>query len=322
MAPSQSSFGEARKLLSIPLFVPAFVAVVLAILAEALGFSYIALLAIETIGLSPFELGAFLTLSAISGIAASTIFGHLHDRKPVVWPLILSLAAKVLGFGLCAILREPWMLWLNAAVFLGVSSASYALLFAIARGYLDGANDAVISSGMAALRMGGSLSWAVGPALGAAIVAWWTIEGVYLIAGALAGSALAVVVIGGLKVLPALSERDPIDLGVLSSTAPIVIALTAYHTAMFAGSNALSILVAREFGSATDVGLLFSLCAVLEVIVMGIFVIRPAAGPSRLLLLFGFSALRSLRPILPFRLFGPPCGRFTSANFSGQSASR
>jgi SET family sugar efflux transporter-like MFS transporter len=289
MASSQSSFSAARTLLSIPLFVPVFTAIVLAILAEAMGFSYIALLAVETIGLSPFELGAFLTLSALSGMMASTIFGHLHDQKPVVWPLILSLVAKALGFGLCAILREPWMLLMDAALLLGVSSASFALLFAIARSYLDGTNDAVVSSGMAALRMGGSLSWAVGPALGAAIVAWWTIEGIYLIAGALAGAALAVVVIGGLKVIPASSKREPLDLNVLCSTAPIVLALTAFHTAMFAGSNALSILVAKQFGSSTDVGLMFSLCAALEVIVMSIFVIRPAAGSSRWLLLFGFA---------------------------------
>jgi len=289
MASRQSSFGTARELLRVPLFVPALLAIVLAILAEAMGFSYIALLVVETIGLSPFELGVCLTLSALSGMLVSTIFGHLHDRKPAAWPLILSLVAKAAGFGLCAILREPWMLWLNAAVFLGVSSASFALLFAIARTYLEEANDAVISSGMAALRMGGSLSWAVGPALGAAIVTWWTIEGIYVIAGALASSALAVVVICGLKAMPVSSNREPIDRSVLSSTAPIVTALIAFHTAMFAGSNALSILVAQDFGSATDVGLLFSLCAALEVVVMGIFVIRPAAGTNRWLLLFGFA---------------------------------
>lgn len=288
MATDQPNVHVARKLLGIPLFVPAFVALVLAMLAEAMGFSYIALLAVEVTGLNPLELGAFLTLSAVSGMIVSTAFGHLHDNKPVVWPLLLSLVAKGLGFGLCAVLTDPWMLLANAAVLFGISAASFALLFAIAKSYLDGMDDRVVASGMAALRMGNSLSWALGPAVGAAIVAGWAIEGVYLVAAALAGLALAVVVFARLTVAPIAAKREPITIALLVSTAPIVVALTAFHTAMFSGSNAMSIVVAQQFGSQADVGLLFSLCALLEVVVMSLFVIRPAASFSRWLLLAGF----------------------------------
>ncbi|RZI93162.1 MAG: MFS transporter, partial [Rubrivivax sp.] len=57
---------------------------------------------------------------------------------------------------------------------------------------------------------------------------------------------------------------------------------------MFMGSNAMSIVVVRELGSETDVGLLFSLCAALEVLVMGLFVVRPMAKVSVPLLVLGF----------------------------------
>lgn len=288
MATGQPTLHSASRLLGVRQFAPAFLALVLAMLAEAMGFSYIALLAVEVIGLNPLELGAFLTLSALSGMVASTVFGHLHDHRPVVWPLLLSLLAKAVGFGLCAVLTEAWMLLLNAAVLFGISGASFALLFAIAKSYLDGADERLVASGMAALRMGNSMSWAIGPALGAAVVAWWTIEGIYIAAAALAGLALAVVVLAGLKVVPPASQRQPITVGVLVSTAPILLALTAFHTAMFAGSNAMSILVVQQYGSPTDVGLLYSLCALLEVMAMSLFVIRPAAGASRWLLLAGF----------------------------------
>lgn len=288
MATGQPTLHSASRLLGVRQFAPAFLALVLAMLAEAMGFSYIALLAVEVIGLDPLELGAFLTLSALSGMVASTVFGHLHDHRPVVWPLLLSLLAKAVGFGLCAVLTEAWMLLLNAAVLFGISGASFALLFAIAKSYLDGADERLVASGMAALRMGNSMSWAIGPALGAAVVAWWTIEGIYIAAAALAGLALAVVVLAGLKVVPPASQRQPITVGVLVSTAPILLALTAFHTAMFAGSNAMSILVVQQYGSPTDVGLLYSLCALLEVMAMSLFVIRPAAGASRWLLLAGF----------------------------------
>lgn len=288
MATDQTPVHVARKLLGVPLFLPAFVALVLAMLAEAMGFSYIALLAVDIIGLNPLELGAFLTLSAVSGMIASTAFGHLHDHRPVVWPLLLSLLAKGFGFGLCAMLTEPWMLMLNAAVLFGISGASFSLLFAIAKSYLDGADDQLVASGMAALRMGNSLSWAFGPAMGAAIVASWMVEGVFLASAALAGLALAVVILANLKVVPSAPRREPITIHLLVSTAPIVLALTAFHTAMFSGSNAMSIIVAQEFGSQADVGLLFSPCALLEVAVMSLFVIRPAAASGRWLLLAGY----------------------------------
>lgn len=290
MATAQTVIQLAPKLLSIPLFLPAFIVIFLAMLAEAMGFSYIALLAVEKIGMSPMELGAFLILSAVSGMIASTVLGYLYDHTPVLWPILLSLAAKALGFGLCAVLAEPWMFLLNSASLLGVSAASFPLLFAIARSYLDGTDERLIASGMAALRMATSLSWTVGPALAAAIVAWWGIEGVYLAAAALATLAIAVFVLAGVKVRPrALVERQRITRSILISAVPILVALVAYHAAMFAGSSAMSILVAQEFGSSSDVGLLLSLCALLEVVAMSIYIVRPAANAGRLLLLAGFS---------------------------------
>ena len=63
-----------------------------------------------------------------------------------------------------------------------------------------------------------------------------------------------------------------------------------FHMAMFMGSIALSItLVERLGGNESDVGLLFSLCAALEVLVMGCFVIRPTRGSRKLWMLSGFA---------------------------------
>ena len=70
---------------------------------------------------------------------------------------------------------------------------------------------------------------------------------------------------------------------------PAAVALTLFNTAMFMGSNALSIVtIGNLSGSETDVGLLFSLCAAIEVVVMGAFVIWPAHRGDRRVLLVGF----------------------------------
>jgi len=283
------SLSSSLALFKVPSFTPALLAILFSVLAEAVGFSYMALLAVEKIGMSPLELSAFLTLSAISGIAVTTVFGHLHDRRPVLWPLFVSLGAKVVAFGLCAVLTQSWMLIAVAVALFGPSSASFALMFAMAKGYLDRVGGETVSRGMASLRVASSLSWAIGPAFGAALVTGWSFTGVYVGAALLSALALAVVFACRITVVPAATEeRQQITLGVVLAAAPAVIAMTAFHTSMFMGSNAMSIVVARELGSETDVGLLFSLCAAIEVVVMGLFVIRPMRKASVGLLAFGF----------------------------------
>jgi len=288
------SFSSSLALFKVPSFTPALVAILCATLAEAVAGSYMALLAVEKIGMSPLELSAFLTLSAISGIAATTLFGHMHDRKPILWPLLLSLVAKIIGYALCAVLSETWMLLAVAFVLFGLSNASFALMFAMAKGYLDRVGGETVLRGMASLRMASSLSWAIGPALGAALVAVWSFGGVYIGATLLAVLALVVVLASRIKMVPAdTAERQKITLDVVRAAAPAVIAMTAFHTVMFMGSNAMSIVVVRELGSETDVGLLFSLCAALEVIVMGLFVVRPMTKVSVPLLALGFALFAS-----------------------------
>ena len=283
------SFSSSLALFRVPSFTPALLAVLFAVLAEAVAGSYAALLAVEKLGMSPLELSAFLTASAISGIAVTTLFGHLHDRRPIMWPLLLSLVAKILGLSLYAFASETWMLIAAAFLLGGLSSASYALLFAMAKGYLDRVGGDTVLRGMASLRMTSSMSWAIGPALGAALVAVWSFEGVYLGAALLGVLALGVVLLSRIKVVPAATEeRQRITLGVVRAAAPAVLALTAFHTAMFMGSNAMSIVVVRGLGTETDVGLLFSFCAALEVVVMGVFVVRPVAARSIGLLAIGF----------------------------------
>ena len=97
-----------------------------------------------------------------------------------------------------------------------------------------------------------------------------------------------IVMVSKVKVPLAPPERQPFAPGVLLSTAPVIVALTTFHAAMFAGSSAVSIVVGHEFEAPAHVGALFSLCAVLEVALMSLFVLRPAERASRSLLLLGF----------------------------------
>jgi SET family sugar efflux transporter-like MFS transporter len=284
--PSRSSTLD---LLKVPSFRPVVLALLFSGLAEATAGSFMALLAVEKIHMAPLELSAFLTLSAVSGLAVTTFFGHMHDRKPVMWPLLLALVARIAGYVLCAFVTDAWVLIAGAFVLFGLSSASFPLLFAIAKGYLDQTDPPTMQRGMAGMRLIGSLSWAIGPAVGAVLVAIYAFEGVFLGAAVMVAVALVIVVGSGLKAVLATEPKPKVTLDAVRAAAPAVIALTAFHTAMFMGGTAMSVVTVQELGTATDVGLLFSLCAALEVVIMSLFVVRPVAGASRRLMLVGFA---------------------------------
>ncbi len=284
------SFRPSLALLKVPSFAPTMLAALLTILAEAVAGSYMALLAVEKVGMTPLELTLFMTLSSLAGIGFTTWFGQRHDSRPALWPLLLSLGAKIVAYVLFAFVASPWLLILVGFTALGLGSASFSLLFAIAKGQLDLVGGDTVSRGMAGMRMVSSLAWAIGPAIGAALVAVASFGGVYLGAAALALVALLTVVATRLRVMPAAApgQRRGIDLATVRMAAPGVLALTAFHTAMFMASVAMSIVVVQDLGTETDVGLLFSLCAAIEVVVMGLFVVRPMARVSHGLLIAGF----------------------------------
>jgi SET family sugar efflux transporter-like MFS transporter len=277
-------------LFRIPAFVAAALGILLTVIAQAMAMTYGTLNAVERAGMSPLQLTVFLTAGAVSGIVFTTLFGRWLDRHARRWPLILTLVATIVGSGLAAVVVDPIALTLIAFTLTGLSLPAFPLLFGIAKGHLDGADPAVASSGMAALRMLSSLAWTVGPALGALAVAVWHFPGVFVGAAACGLIALAIVIFANLKPVantaPILTTAETVALW--RSALPAAVALTLFHTAMYMGSNAMVIVVAGDLGSETDVGLMFSLCAAIEVFVMGAFVIWPARRASRPLIIIGF----------------------------------
>jgi SET family sugar efflux transporter-like MFS transporter len=68
-------------------------------------------------------------------------------------------------------------------------------------------------------------------------------------------------------------------------------ALALFHTAMFLGSIALPIVLTTSLGGAeSDVGITMSLCAALEIVVMGVLIWRPLQRGERVAIVAGFAA--------------------------------
>jgi SET family sugar efflux transporter-like MFS transporter len=275
------------RLLAAPAFVAASLAMFLAILAQAMGGIYLSLFAVEQAGLAPLELTAFLTTSAVSGIVLTAIFGNWFDRTGSRLPLILSLSGTIVAYGIFAVTSDKAVLYAVALIPLGLGAASFPLIFAGAKEALETEDAALAAQGMAALRMMSSLAWAVGPAVAALLVALWGMP------AAFAGGAVS----GAVALALALPQRhhhprsrkavaEGMDFGLVG---PGAIAMTLSTAAMFIGSTAMAIVTVRDLGgTATDVGLLFSICAAIEVPVMFYFVARPLHRAGRALLVAGF----------------------------------
>ncbi|MBZ9719202.1 MFS transporter [Mesorhizobium sp. AD1-1] len=277
-------------LLGAPGFAVAAIAMFLAVTAQAMASSYMTLLAVERAGMSPFELGLFLTLSGISSIGATSLFARTFDSRPRLCPLALPLALAALGYSLCTVIVDRWALMIVAFLLLGPATASFALICAVAKGGLDQRGSALAAQGMAALRMIASLSWVIGPALGAFLIHVWSYAGVYGVASSCSLAAFVALFAFRPPMMPAVTTNEKVRPIAFRWAIQAALALTFFNIAMFMGSTALSIVVVNDLdASERDVGLMFSLCAAVEVIVMALFVLVPAKRANRSLLVAGFA---------------------------------
>jgi SET family sugar efflux transporter-like MFS transporter len=244
--------SDRYSLLRAPGFAVAAFSMLLAVTAQAMAASYMSRLAAEHARMSPLELGVSLTLSGISGIGVTSVLARIFDSGRRQWPLALSLALGFLGYGLCAVTADRWTLMIVAFLFLGPATASFALIYAIAKSSLDQRAASLAARGMAALRMIASLSWVFGPAMGAFLIHKWSYAGVY---GAAAGCCIcALLTVRGLKPanISSVAATTPARTVTLKRTVKYaVLALTVFNVAMFMvplhfQSLSLTILVAAS----------------------------------------------------------------------------
>jgi MFS transporter, SET family, sugar efflux transporter len=289
-----SQFRHLAKLARTPSFLPLVSAILFVALGNAVGGSYLTLYVVDKAHLSPLSLGLFLTVYSLSGMIISTSFGRWFDRKPSPIPLLLALVMTVSGYTLLSVTTNFYLLLLIAGVPLGTSLAVFPQLFALAKGHLDRVGADTAERGTAMMRATWSIAWAVGPALGAIVISSSDFWGVFLTAAVCVVAATIIVATARVHALP---SRDKTTLELKSSRRTIreagfaASSLTLFHMAMFLGSIALPLVATHELGGTkADVGLIFSVCAFLEVPVMFAFVLRPSAAGNRGWISAGFLA--------------------------------
>ncbi|MFZ0601516.1 MAG: MFS transporter [Roseiarcus sp.] len=273
-------------------FVALVVVDVLAGLADAMSGPYIVLFLVDQARLSPLLLSVILTARALAGIAFATGLGGWVDRKTSVAPLLLALAGSAIGYASLGFTTNFALLLVIAAFPVAIGAAAFSQSVALVRRRFEHASFHTASRALGVLRASWSLAWAIGPALGAVAVAAFGFRGVFFMS---AGSALV-----ALATL-ALVRAEPVsgDAGHGIRPKPenggpaIALAFTGlalFHTAMFLGSIPLAIVMTTSLGGAnSDVGWAYSLCAALEIVVMGAIIWRPLRRAERPAIVFGFA---------------------------------
>jgi MFS transporter, SET family, sugar efflux transporter len=273
-------------------FVALFVAVLLLGTADSMVNSYIVLFGSDVVGLSPVQVGVWSSVFAIAGIAIGWWLGRWFDRRPSRTYGIVVIVLGAAGYLLLPRVSNFLVLLLMAATMLGGLGAAFPQLFALARAVLG--DSAAGQRSPVVLRSAWSLAWAVGPLLGALVLSrggysWllWTAAAVFL------ASALTVVAVprpGSVTVATSSAARTPVL---------VTVGVTLFFTSVFAGGLVLPLFATRGLHQpAAAVGVLFSVCAAVEVVAALGLAVVPAGVSQRALILGGIGSLVAYNVVL------------------------
>jgi SET family sugar efflux transporter-like MFS transporter len=272
-------------------FLPLAVAILLLGVADAMVHSYLVLFAADEVGMSPLRVGVFATAPAVGGIVVSWLLGRRFDRRPARAYTVVVTALAAVALVLMTRTTSFAALVLIAAVLFGGVAAAFPQLFAMARVVLG--DGALGQRAAPLLRSAWSLAWAVGPLIGAVLLSRSGFTTILAVGAALmALTALVTAVAVPRPRLPdarAPDDAAPPPAG--RSVALLTASIALFFTAMFAGSVALPLFVTRGLDEdASSVGVLFSVCAFVEVLASLALAAVPAHVSQRALILGGMAA--------------------------------
>lgn len=266
---------------------PVAVAVLLLGIADSMAGSYLVLYASTQAGLGAVQLGVFMSAPAAGSIVASFVTGWRFDRRPSRVYAAVAAMAGAAGYAVLLLAHSFALMLVTGALLLGAVGAAFPQLFALARLRLAGSPAEARAAPL--LRSGWSLAWAIGPLLGALVVARGGLGVVLAVsAGVLVVTAVAVLAI---PVSPRAETRAEAPSGSfmvrpsLLTLALLTASIALFFTAMYAGSVALPLYVTTTMGRpASDVGLLYSACAIVEVLAAVALALLPANVSQKLLI--------------------------------------
>ena len=217
--------------------------------------------------------------------------------------MLLALAAAGVGYGALAFTTNFTTLLLIAAFPMAIGASSFPLSIALVKRHFDLNDKGSAHRAIGVIRASWSLAWAFGPLIGAAAVQAFDFPGAFLTSSAFAVGALLVFsLVRETPLADAASQPHHYRPEEPARGLAITLAFAAFalfHMAMFMGSIALPIVLTTSLGGVeADVGWSFSICAALEIVVMGALIWRPPGRGERAAIVAGFAAFTAYYGVL------------------------
>ncbi|MEU4422139.1 sugar efflux transporter [Actinoplanes sp. NPDC024001] len=277
-------------------------------IADSMIAPYLVLFGAQEAHLSPLQVGIFISLTSLSGLAVSTWLGRRYDRSASRWPALVTVGAAAAGYAALTTTTSYPVLLLVATGLLSAGTAAFPQLFALARTHHDRAGEQASLRRTPALRSAWSLAWAIGPMIGAALLAAGGYHRLLL------ATALAFLLVAGPLLLLGRTPRPhrdrPAHVGRGRLSRAMLLAagsFTCFHTAMLSGSVVLPLYVTGALHRpGREMGLLFTVCALVEIPVALATMLLPArvrtmvilAGMALLAVFFVLVAAATAMPFL------------------------
>jgi MFS transporter, SET family, sugar efflux transporter len=271
-------------------------AILLLGIANSMVGAYLVLFASDEVKLSPEQVGALASAPAVGGIAVSWLLGRRFDSRPRRSYTVAVTVLGGLGLALFTRTRSFVLLIVVAATLVGCKAAAFPQLLSMARVILGDGREGQRSAPL--LRSVSSLAWAIGPLIGAVLLARAGFTTILWAAAAI----LAVIALLVATAVPApqdaLEQQNeqggasrPDNPTPLAALIPLTASIALFFTAMYAGSVALPLFVTRGLHeTASTVGVLYSACAIVEVVAALALAALPTWISQRTLILSGMTA--------------------------------
>ena len=234
---------------------------------------YLSLYATEDFGMSVGAFGLFMAVSSLSGVVVNSLIANRSDngldRK---WIIILAMLSSALGYASYLVFHNFFILLIFVSLFNGLGAAAMPQIYAYAQESANASKSDDKTFAMSALRSNFSLGFLIGPLGGTFILGIFGYKGLFL------GTSAIYLIIATLVFL-FLQKRKAVSKKKRNSKGsswiknrqirqPLIAFIFLFAVNSINGINTPLFIVNELHGTHTEVGLVVSVCAGLEIPIM------------------------------------------------------